>query len=507
MQIVEVEKEPWTPLVSRDESVPVSAQQSFVFHSLKGEDFVDKILIQGGRGTGKTEIAIFVWLMYVWKGYGKNWTGLVIRTQFGAVKETHKKALDVISSYYTEEVDFTTYTSNDNLSITFHTGESLHFRHVSNEKEFENKFKGLEYQFILFEELTSWEKGDLFDLMMTCLRCRENDDPEKNPPLMVRATTNPDGPGRKWVKRRFILQSDSGIVLKEVEDHPFLEGETVTTTQMHIYTTMKENYKLNSAYVKNVMALKNTNYHKYLQHMFGVWDDFDDTLLYNSVYDPSSQFIEDFEIPSNVILKRAGDWGTSDPFCFLWYFKHKGGSIKRKNGRYWTPPEGSIIIVREWYGAESITNPSKGLQMSAEKVAREMNKIEKLVFKQHQVQPGPCDAYIKNGYKTGQVTNYDFFKKESILFSTAFKSKDSIETGVLIIRDLLEATKNFHEHQTEAPCLFFFNSCKFLRETMFSLKADPENLDRPESKQDDHANDVVRYIVTEALNNSFAKPL
>lgn len=503
MLIQEVEKENWTPLVSRNPDVAVSAQQSFVFHSLKGEDFVDKILIQGGRGTGKTEISIFVWLMHVHKGYGANWNGLVVRTQFDPVKDTHKKALNIVESYFTEGEDFLAYRSNDNLSIVFHTGESLHFKHVSNEKEFENKFKGLEFQFILFEELTSWEKGDLFDLLMTCLRCRENDDPAKNPPLMIRATTNPDGPGRKWVKRRFILQSDSGVVLKKEDPHPFNEDEVVVTTQMHIYTTMKENYKLPPSYVKNIMALKETNYPKYLQHMFGIWDDFDDTLLYNDVYDPSTQFIEDFEIPAGAIVKRAGDWGTSDPFCFLWYFKHKGSPIKLKSGKYWNPPEGSIIIVKEWYGAESIANPSKGLQMSAEKVSKEMKNIEKYSFKGFKIQPGPCDAYIKNGYKAGQVTNYDFFKKEDLLFSTAFKSKDSIETGVLIIRDMLEATKK----ELDAPRLYFFNSCKFLRETMFSLKSDPENLDRPEAKQDDHANDVVRYIVTESSSLSFAKAL
>ena len=66
---METEKIAFEPLESRDPERPLSGQQIFVAHSLNDENKVDTILIEGGRGTGKTKIAIYLFLIHVWKGY------------------------------------------------------------------------------------------------------------------------------------------------------------------------------------------------------------------------------------------------------------------------------------------------------------------------------------------------------------------------------------------------------------------------------------------------------
>ena len=59
-------------------------------------------------------------------------------------------------------------------------------------------YHGHEYPWIGWEELCNWATDEGYRRMMSC--CRSS---MAGMPRMVRATTNPYGPGHNWVKERF----------------------------------------------------------------------------------------------------------------------------------------------------------------------------------------------------------------------------------------------------------------------------------------------------------------
>jgi hypothetical protein len=71
------------------------------------------------------------------------------------------------------------------------------------------------------------------------------------------------------------------------------------------------------------------------------------------------------------------------------------------------------------------------------------------------------------------------------------------------MKEMLLSSKN----DLNNPQLYFFDTCKFTVETIFSLKPDPTFPDRPAPKQADHACDVVRMIVLEGSSNLTIKSL
>lgn len=104
---------------------------------------------------------------------------------------------------------------------TFPSGAMIEFGYMQHRADVYN-YKGPEYQQILFDELTEFDEFQ-YTYMWTRLRkktCTRHQAtgyvPEcpvcvvakalQNVPLRVRGATNPDGPGRGWVKARFVSE-------------------------------------------------------------------------------------------------------------------------------------------------------------------------------------------------------------------------------------------------------------------------------------------------------------
>ena len=91
MKIQQKKKEPWTPLKSVDPKSPLSAQELALAYSKNDENLVQILGVQGGRGTGKTEVTGVMYLQHVNKGFGPNWKGLCVRHSYDALKDVFNR--------------------------------------------------------------------------------------------------------------------------------------------------------------------------------------------------------------------------------------------------------------------------------------------------------------------------------------------------------------------------------------------------------------------------------
>ena len=174
-------------------------------------------LYEGTRGPGKTDGLLMSFAQYTGKGFGIAWRGIIFR-------RTYKELQDVITkSKKWFKLIFPGAKYNESKhEWHWPDGEALLFRHMKSPNDYWS-YHGHEYPFIGWEELTNWPDDTCYKLMMSC--CRSAHPGIMLPsggrmpiPRMVRATTNPYGPGHNWVKRRWRLPGGRGIVIDKAYD-------------------------------------------------------------------------------------------------------------------------------------------------------------------------------------------------------------------------------------------------------------------------------------------------
>jgi len=87
---------------------------------------------------------------------------------------------------------------------SFASGARLRFGHMQHEKDAERHERGPEYQFIGFDELTTFRES-MYRRMFSRLR-GPSTGPLSRVPLRMRSASNPGAEGHAWVKQRFITE-------------------------------------------------------------------------------------------------------------------------------------------------------------------------------------------------------------------------------------------------------------------------------------------------------------
>lgn len=150
-----------------------------------------EILFGGSRGGGKTD-AGQAWLLY--DIANPRLRALVIRKNFNDLNDWISRAKLMYKP--TGAI----FAQNE---IRFPSGAVFVTGHLKDENAYE-KYQGHEYQRMLIEELTQIPTEERYLKLISS--CRSTI-PELRP--QVFATTNPGGPGHKWVKNRFNLGGDT----------------------------------------------------------------------------------------------------------------------------------------------------------------------------------------------------------------------------------------------------------------------------------------------------------
>jgi len=104
---------------------------------------------------------------------------------------------------------------------TFPSGAILEFGYLDNERDRDN-YRSAEYQFIGFDEVTTFREADYRFLFSRLRRLKASPIP-----IRMRGATNPGGIGHEWVKARFITGEQPGrrFLPARLADNPFLDAE------------------------------------------------------------------------------------------------------------------------------------------------------------------------------------------------------------------------------------------------------------------------------------------
>jgi hypothetical protein len=118
--------------------------------------------------------------------------------------------------------------SGEHRRWTFPSGAMLEFGHVEHEQD-KHKYQSAAYQFIGFDELTSFTRTQYEFIGFTrARRVREL----AHIPIRIRAASNPGNVGHGWVKSRFITHRADGVVFvpARVADNPGLDVDEYVRT-------------------------------------------------------------------------------------------------------------------------------------------------------------------------------------------------------------------------------------------------------------------------------------
>jgi hypothetical protein len=465
-------------------------------------------LLQGGRGSGKTDVTLMKFRSLVGLGYREFLRGAIIDNNYKGLDDIVSRAKRWFSRF-NDGSKF--YSSKGDYRYVWKDGAELLFRALSNVEDYENSLHGQELNFLSINELTKFKNSEVFDALLSTNRSSFL--PEDYPlpdgtllppiPLIVMPTTNSSGIGRNWVKKRFIDMGARGEIVSipvSIYDPKLGEKRTVYRTQTHIFSTYRDNPKLDAMYIAQLESMEDPI--RKAQWTLGSWDVGGDGGMFDDVFDRDTHVVEPFDIPSSWYVDRSFDYGSSHPFSVLWFATSDGSDLKLRNGKVKSTIKGDLFLIYEWLGCEE-KNHNKGIRLLATDIAKGIIKreLEWGIYKR--VKPGNADNAIWN-VDNGNCIAADM-KKEVIINDKKYpgvtwirsrKEPGSRVAGVNKIRDYLQNAKILPDRPyRENPGLFIVNTNSYFLETFPYLERCKKNPDDVDSDQNDHAFDAARYKI------------
>jgi hypothetical protein len=196
---------------------PTPRQEAF----LACDDF--EILYGGAAGGGKSD-ALLIDALCLQHGGPDNGhhRAVLFRRSFPELRDLIDRSLEV----YPMIVPGADYNKTEKV-WTFPSGAKVEFGYLQNDAD-RLKYRGRAWNYIGFDELTLWATDVCYKYLFS--RCRSTD---KTLPRYIRATTNPDGPGQKWVMTRWGIQADGKETNLPVD---------VVDEEMGVVTTMRRRF-------------------------------------------------------------------------------------------------------------------------------------------------------------------------------------------------------------------------------------------------------------------------
>ena len=270
-------------------------------------------------------------------------TAVIFRRTYQELKDTDiKEALDC----YPETSG--TYIAG-NYEFRLVNGSRILFRHCENVAD-KNKYRGLEVQFLYFDELTSFEQ-EIYDFIKTRMRAKKI----LGVVPIVRSASNPGDIGHGWVKKMFV---DAGPYMSIQTQKIYSEAlhKTKIVRTQYIPSLATENPFITDDYIFE-LEQKPEALRKAL--LYGNWDAFEGQVFKEFVNDRDhyidrywTHVIEPFEIPDDWPRYFSFDWGYSDPFACQWWAIDYSGIA---------------YLYKEWYGCVP-RKADTGLELSPQEI-------------------------------------------------------------------------------------------------------------------------------------------
>lgn len=452
---------------------------------------VFEVLYTGARGSGKSQGLLMSYARFVGKGYGRDWVGIIFRQSYPQLEDIVRTSLALFSTIF-PEAKFNQQTR----TWTWPTGEKLLFRHLETENDYW-AYHGHQYPFIGFEELTNWPTPGAYLAMFSCCRSARADMPR-----MVRATTNPYGPGFQWIKARFKLPHMLGRIVRSPPASP---GAPALPDRTALHGKLRENATMlagDPAYEQRIAAAA-TSKMQQDAWLLGSWD-ITGGGMFDDLWSTPYHVCRPFRIPSSWRVVRAFDWGSSKPFSVGWWAFSDGTPPPERPDLHTV--RGDAFRIAEWYGWDG--SPNKGSRMLAGEVARGilLREAELDLAPGVQVRPGAADNSIWTADPTSGYSVAEDMRKHGIKFVPADKSSGSRRNGWEAIRKRLKAMLPV-EHPAhlvpprpsgtprESPGLVVFDVCDQWIRTVPVLPRDKKDPDDVDTDAEDHAADETRYVL------------
>lgn len=172
-----------------------------------------EVMYGGAAGGGKSDALLIDAIRYVGRGHGSRYHAILFRRTFPELERTLiKRAYDLYPRLGAR------YDQTKKV-WKFPGGELVEFGHIEHEQDVE-KHLGGEYQFVGFDELTTFTESQYLRLLGRCrsgigITCR------------VRSATNPGSSGHEWVFKRWgvWLDPESTEKAKPGETLYFVRGD------------------------------------------------------------------------------------------------------------------------------------------------------------------------------------------------------------------------------------------------------------------------------------------
>ncbi len=437
-------------------------------------------LIHGTRGGGKTDVLLMAFAQHVGKGHGEAWRGVIFRQTYPQLGDITAKSIRWFRQIF-PQAKF----SRSTFTWEWPTGEVLMFRHMDKPSDYWN-YHGHELPFIGFEELTNWPTSECYTPMFACCRASK-----KGVPRMVRANTNPYGPGHSWVKDRFRLYGKwwRTIIIDDEEQ-----------TRVAIHSHLSENKILLEAdpkYEKTITAAASN------EAMKEAWlrGDWSVTAggMFDDLWSEEHNIVPNFDPPSSWRIDRSFDWGSARPFAVGWWAESDGTDLD-VGGLTIPTVRRDLFLWREWYGWSG--HPNTGCRMLAVDVAKGIVERQLAWGIHHRVRPGPADSEI---YAVQNRVSIATDMKSPVRIGTriypgitwikANKRPGSRKQGAEIMRKLIkQAHPNEDNTPREKPGLFVVGEeCRHFLRTVPSLPRDEKDPDDVDDEAEDHIYDMSRY--------------
>lgn len=191
----------------------------------------DEVLYGGAAGGGKSD-GLLIDALGLEQGACelKAYQGILFRRTYKELRDLIDRSREI----YGQNCPGARYHDTDHI-WTWPSGAKLEFGHINHPND-RFKYRGRQFAYEGWDELTLFPDATAYTYLGSRLRS-----PQTRLKCYRRATTNPDGPGHKWVKERWGIANDGSDTCFQVKVKDEETGREYTRWRRFIRATLDDN--------------------------------------------------------------------------------------------------------------------------------------------------------------------------------------------------------------------------------------------------------------------------